>query len=326
MPRHALRRRSRTTMIVAAFSVLLGVAMMVPIIWDKVSGDSFTLGARAADLPGPSPSPPPPPTLRNQPVSITGFKGKYLAWALMDRETGEINGSANSATATNSTESMIKVWIVADFLRRKGAKQPTAAELKLTSTAIRNSNDTAAESLYSKVGRAKSLTRLNQICGVSARPAFGGNWAYTLISAQDVTRLGDCLISGAAAGPTWTEYVLAEMRAVRGPVTDNAPGRTTGGGRWGIIDGLPANLSPDAGIKNGWTMLQSDGQWHINCLAVHADWVLAVQMRLPNAKFKSWLAGLQYGAGVCASVTTQLVHPRPEVPSPSPTPTPSHLP
>ena len=53
---------------------------------------------------------------------------------------------------------------------------------------------------------------------------------------------------------------------------------TAGGGRWGIIDGLP---SPEGlAIKNGWTRM-SDGQWDVNCLALHEKWVLAILMGYP---------------------------------------------
>lgn len=325
MPRRATTRRSRAPMIIAVVSVLLGLGMLAPVLWQKFSGTPSHAngnGTSTTPLPEPTPAPPPPPTLKAGPVIATPANTKYFAWALMDRKTGEINGSANSATGTNSTESMIKAWIVSDFLRLKGAKKPTAAELNLTSTAIRDSNDSSAENLYNKVGRTKSLARLNQICGMKAKSAFGGRWAYTQISAQDVTRMGDCIGSGKAAGPTWTEYVLTEMRNVRGLVTDNASTRKTGGGHWGIIDGLPAELQAETSIKNGWTMLYADGLWHINCMAIHEDWVLSVQMRLPNKNFKSWLKGLQYGAGVCKSVASQLVYPQP-TPALSPSTQPS---
>ena len=63
--------------------------------------------------------------------------------------------------------------------------------------------------------------------------------------------------------------------------------QTTGGGRWGIIDGLPKEIVAKQGpvsIKNGWTPLVYDGNWHISCLAISEDWVLAVQTRYPSSK------------------------------------------
>ena len=54
------------------------------------------------------------------------FKGEFFSWALLDRKTGKISGSPNM-TATSSTESMIKAWIVSDYLRQLGDKEPPAA-------------------------------------------------------------------------------------------------------------------------------------------------------------------------------------------------------
>ena len=81
----------------------------------------------------------------------------------------------------------------------------------------------------------------------------------------------------------------------------------SGGGRWGIIDGLPAEIKAQGpvSIKNGWTLLSYDGNWHVNCLAVTDKWSLAVMLRYPAER------GLAYGAQVCASVATQLVTPQP---------------
>ncbi len=47
-----------------------------------------------------------------------------------------------------------------------------------------------------------------------------------------------------------------------------------------------------------------DGNWHISCLAITEDWVLAVQTRYPNSK------GLNTARSVCANVATQLVTPK----------------
>ena len=86
------------------------------------------------------------------------------------------------------------------------------------------------------------------------------------------------------------------MTKVRGKVTDQKSGAVQGG-RWGIIDGLPPELAKTTSIKNGWTLYR-DG-WHVNCLAVHEDWVLGVMIRTTR--------GLQAAADICKSVTTRLV-------------------
>src|SRR5437867_4243338 len=161
---------------------------------------------------GPSPQPdpasaappsPPAPVVRAGPVNVA--VDGFFAWAMYDRETRGYAGSANM-DQTSSTESMIKIWIVSDFLRRtaEARRQPTSTQL---------------------------------------------GWA---------------------------------SRAIR--------------------DGLPPSIVAEGvGIKNGWTLISADGLWHVNCLAVHPKWVLAVMLRYPGRY------GLRYGADACRSVAQQLV-------------------
>ncbi len=95
------------------------------------------------------------------------------------------------------------------------------------------------------------------------------------------------------------------MRKVRGTVEQQTASQETGGGRWGIVDALPWNLAPEAAIKNGWTYIYADGLWHVNCLAILPDSVVAVMMRYKAANS---VAGLKVGDGICESVTSQLVY------------------
>jgi hypothetical protein len=124
---------------------------------------------------------------------------------------------------------------------------------------------------------------------------LSGYWAYTQVTAQDAVRLGLCVADGRAAGPG-TPWILSEMRQVRGGITP-----TESGGRWGIVDGLPDELAQETSIKNGWTMIYADGNWHLNCLAINPDWILAVLTRYPGS------LGKAYGANVCKQVTQQLL-------------------
>jgi hypothetical protein len=74
-----------------------------------------------------------------------------------------------------------------------------------------------------------------------------------------------------------------------------------GGGRWGIIDALPAKQAATVAIKNGWTPIWADGTWHLNCLAIADSWILAVEARYPVS------LGLDHGARVCRTVAEQLL-------------------
>ncbi|MFU8851734.1 hypothetical protein ACNAW0_12240 [Micromonospora sp. SL1-18] len=307
--------RHRVIMVLAIVTVLLGGVMLVPAAYTRLTGGDAlaSIGSIGGigggeKVPAPAPTPPPPPTLADAPVSVS-FKGEFFSWALMDRKTGEISGAKNM-TSTNSTESMIKAWFASDYLHQLGDKPLSAERKRQIDTAIRDSNDDAANALYKANGSAKSITRMIKTCGLTDTkpgtvPGYVGWWSFTQMSPQDAVRLGDCVADGKAAGTKWTKFVLDEMAKVRGTVKDQQ--QRSGGGHWGIIDGLPESITSQGpvSIKNGWTPLNYDGNWHVNCLAVTDKWSLAVMMRYPQK------AGLEYGAKVCASVATQLVTPQP---------------
>jgi hypothetical protein len=311
--------RPRVTMVLAIVAVLLGGVMLVPAAYARLSGDGTGgAGGGTASVAVPEPTTPPPPTLAAGPVSVN-YKGEFFSWALMDRATGTISGSKNMAS-TSSTESMLKAWIISDYLRQLGDKEPSATLKKQASLAIRDSNDDAANKVYAAAGGSYRVAaggepgpvikRAISICGLTDTKrgnvaGYEGWWSFTRMSPRDAVRLGDCIADGKAAGPKWTKWVLDEMSKVSGTV--KAQKTRSGGGRWGIIDGLPAEIKAQGpvSIKNGWTPLNYDGNWHVNCLAVTGKWSLAVMLRYPQK------SGLDYGAKVCASVATQLVTPQP---------------
>lgn len=229
--------------------------------------------------------------LHPRPVAVD-ISGVY-AWAYVNRVTGERAGSPNAEVFTSTVESMIKPWIAADYLRRTPDPAARLGELRRM---IVDSDDVAAEDIY-RAGGADAVTgRMVAICGLTRTRIHPAWWSLTTTSAADAARLGQCLADGRAAG-AWTHWLLATMRAVRGTVTDQHA--TTGGGRWGIIDALPAAVAAGTAIKNGWTAHSGDG-WHVNCLAIHPTFVLTIVARYPYGR------GLAYGADLCAQVTRQL--------------------
>ncbi|MET8355574.1 hypothetical protein [Micromonospora sp. NPDC005171] len=314
--------RSRVTLVLAITAVVLGGVLLVPTAYARLASDDGGGGGGGgtSSVAAPAPAPPPPPTLAAGPVSVS-FKGEFFSWALLDRKTGKISGSPNM-TATSSTESMIKAWIVSDYLRQLGDKEPSAAMKEAARFAIIDSNDGAANKVYAAAGgsyRASTssipdpvIQRAIKICGLTdtkrgnVKP-YTGYWSFTRMSPRDAVRVGDCIADGKAAGPKWTKWVLDQMSKVRGTTATKDQRASSGGGRWGIIDGLPKSITAQGPVsmKNGWTPIYGDGTWHVNCLAVTSKWSLAVMLRYPIR------TGLDYGAKVCASVTTQLVTPQP---------------
>jgi hypothetical protein len=290
--------RGRAAVIITVIVMLVVGAVAVWTNRESIGHAADRLGGPALDpvegAASPSPSEdgpglsmagqPAPPLLTPGPVDVQ-VQG-FLAWALLNRKTNAITGSANYASDTNSTESMIKAWISADYLRQLGTAQPPSDRLALLTQMIRDSDDDAAEIIYDLDGSDAVVQRMISICGLTETSIFEGWWSRTEMSARDAVRLGACVADGRAAGPKWTGWILNEMRQVRGD------------GRFGIIEALPTDVAARTSIKNGWTIVGDE--WHVDCLAIVDQYVLAVLIRYPAE------LGLQYGAEVCRDVATQL--------------------
>jgi hypothetical protein len=244
-----------------------------------------------APVPLPSPTPAEPAVLRFAPVTVES--PGFWSWALLNRHTGEMHGSANWAK-TNKTASMIKAWIAADYLRRQSerAVKPSRSSLDEVSRMIRDSDNEAAEDLYHQIGQDAAIRRLISICKLTDTVPGGGYWSRTSISARDTARMGQCIADGRGAGPVWTPWLVNEMRHVRGY------------GTFGIRPELPDSVTARTAIKNGWLDRDEDHEWNINCMAiVDDDWVLAVLTRYDDGIG----LGMGHGVGICGSVTRQLL-------------------
>jgi hypothetical protein len=212
-----------------------------------------------------------------------------ISWAYLHRATGQRYSSPNG-TATSYTESMVKAWIAADELTRS-EQQGRQPNLDLIVPMIRDSDDNAAEVVWLNNGADASTARMIQTCQLIDTRIFSGWWSMTMMSARDAVQLGACIADGVAAGPHWTEWLMAEMRQVRGE------------GRFGIVDGVDPTTANALAVKNGWTLHYADNHWRVNCLAIDTDWVLAVMLVYPASH------DLAYGANLCASVAKQVLGP-----------------
>jgi hypothetical protein len=290
-----MRKRVGLTVFVMLVAALL---VGVPFVWGSnllgASSDAAPAAASANDSPAASEAPTrkaapaaptapslPPALLHPAPVAVdaTGF----WSWTVLDRRTGAMTGSDNAATAQR-TASMIKAWLASDYLRRN--PNPSKSNLSQLSLMIRNSDNNAASYFWGLDGKAASITRLVQTCGLTDSKAYI-DWASTLVSARDAARMGACIGDGRAAGSKWTDWLLNEMRNV---AKDQ---------KFGITPALPAADQASTAVKNGW-IARSDGKWHVNCMAIGSDWVLSVLTVYPSSK------GQDYGEDICSSVTKQL--------------------
>lgn len=250
----------------------------------------------AVDPAPPSSAParqPPPaggrgPLVSPSPGPVRQPAGEFTGWAVLDRRTGAITGSDNLAEVS-TTASMIKAWIVADYLRRTAdaGRQPGSQRLAELELIIRDSNNEYAQSLFLEVGAHESIERLISICQLTDSRPYRDFWSNTQLSPRDTARMGACIADGRAAGPDWTDWLLNEMRLVRGV------------GDFGIRHALPAEERPSVAIKNGWINRDYDGNWHVNCLAIGEHWTMGVMVRYPIH------LGYEHGAELCRSLAAK---------------------
>ncbi|QOC94121.1 serine hydrolase [Micromonospora craniellae] len=238
--------------------------------------------------PSPSPEPEPLPFAAKQlDLDIDGWYG----WSVLDRRSGEIIGSDNM-DETNTTASLIKSWVVADYLRRtaNAGQTPSDAKLDDLTRIIRDSDNTRTEQLYTQIGRTASIKRLLSVCDLTdSKVSSDLGWSRTELSPRDTARLGNCIADGRAAGPEWTKWLLKEMRLVRGA------------GDFGIRKAFPADEAKRIAIKNGWVDRTREQEIHVNCLAVGDTWTMGVMLRYPIAK------GYEYGMDNCQEITEALL-------------------
>lgn len=215
----------------------------------------------------------------------------WYAWSVLDRRTGDIIGSDNM-DETSTTASMIKSWLVADYLRRADEKDQTPSDAKLADATkiIRDSDNTRAQQFYNALGGSASIKRLISMCELTdSSVASDGGWSRTKLSPRDTARLGNCIADGRAAGPKWTKWLLNEMRLVRGA------------GDFGIRKAFPSAERKTIAIKNGWIDRTREQEMHINCLAIGDTWTMGVMVRYPINM------GYDYGMKNCQKITAALL-------------------
>jgi hypothetical protein len=302
-------RRGGTPLWIAAVSAVLVGLVLIGL--RVVPGSPFanspvahrSEAAPGAAPTGPSPTGPspsaspgpvqPPPPLAVRPAKVSLDVSGWWGWSMIDLRTGKISGSANMAQ-TSTTASLIKAWIVADYLRRTAEAGNTPSETRLAELTkiIRDSDNTLAERLYTTIGRTASIQRLLSICELTdSSPAAGGGWSRTQLSPRDDARLGACIADGRAAGPDWTAWLLKEMRLVRGV------------GDFGIRKAFPPDEQKTIAIKNGWVDRVTEQEYHVSCLAIGDGWSIGVMARYSIER------GYTYGAEICQAVGEQLRNP-----------------
>ncbi|MEN4474311.1 tat pathway signal sequence [Mycolicibacterium cosmeticum] len=184
---------------------------------------------------------------------LSGRPG-VIGYVLRDRSTGlrYANAAADSMIWTAST---IKLAMVVDLLTREraGALRLSAADRQLMVAMLRDSDNDAADTLWSRYGgpdhRAfnADFPRYG-MTSLAPQPGFGDifpYWGFQKATANDLDRL--------------MNYILGQMNSADAAAIAGEMQRVAPDQQWGVWAAGPA-MSP--GNKNGWS--QEQGGWVIN--------------------------------------------------------------
>lgn len=156
------------------------------------------------------------------------------------------NGYAGTLVWTAST---VKLAMSVDLLLRDrdGRITLTAADRALIHNMLNWSDDNAADTLWSKYGKADFVTRFPTygLTGATFVPGFSRYWGYMKCTPNDLDRLMRYVLQSM---PTdLRDYIVNEMKHVRAEQ------------QWGVWGAGPA---AQPGNKDGWSLEQ--GGWVIN--------------------------------------------------------------
>lgn len=249
--------------------------------------------------PSPSPSPPigiPFPADEALRTTLTDLpRGKNVAFGvgLLDAATGR--RFVFEAGSPFEMASTVKVDIlVATYLRATDAgRDLTASEKALASKMIRNSDNTAATSLFRAAGRAPGMTTVYRRMGMDATKS-AASWGLTTTTPGDRLIVLDALArgGGALAAQDGAE-ILGLMRAV---ATDQ---------RWGV--GGAARAGETVAVKNGWLPRSNQaGRWIVSTSGLLTGPATDLRLAVCSRGHASQAAGIAFIEQVLRTARDQL--------------------
>ncbi|TYK43207.1 serine hydrolase [Actinomadura decatromicini] len=152
------------------------------------------------------------------------------------------------------TASVMKVDILASLvLQRQGGRRSLPGDQReLAGHMIRESDNSAADALYSAAGGSDGVRRANQRLGLRDTTPFAGSWGSSLTSPSDQVLLLRTLVSETSPiGAPGRGYILGLMGSV---LREQA---------WGVS--AAARPGERVALKNGWTPVYHQGHgWAVN--------------------------------------------------------------
>ena len=173
------------------------------------------------------------------PVLPDGMTASYL---VLDRTTGASWGLDEHKQYRSA--SVVKLFIALDYLESHGPDyQIPADDLALLEPMLRSSNDDAASTLWVRNGWEQIVTRMVATIGLTdtAPPADRGRWGYTAISAADVVRTYQYVLT--QAHPKFRDFIMGNLRL----------STRCGSDGFDQSFGIPSALPRPWAVKQGWS-------------------------------------------------------------------------
>ena len=152
------------------------------------------------------------------------------------------------------TASIIKVDILASLVlqRQRGHRGLSAGQRELAGRMIRESDNGAADVLYSAAGYGDGVRKTNKAFGLKKTKPFPTSWGSSLTTPGDQVRLLTNLVSGESPiKSAGRQYILGLM----GSVIDEQA--------WGVS--AAARPGDRVALKNGWAPIRNQGNgWAVN--------------------------------------------------------------
>jgi hypothetical protein len=170
--------------------------------------------------------------------------GVWAGYVVYDRTARRVTVQRDAHRTVRSA-SVVKLFIVLDYLQRLGDRPVPAGDLALLRPMLRSSDDRAATALWTRGGQGAIVTRTVRrlkLADTAPPPADKpGFWGYTAISAADIAKTYRYLFE--KAGARDRAFVLGELRRATQCGTD----------RYDQYFGIPRALPRPWGVKQGWS-------------------------------------------------------------------------
>ncbi|MER5863700.1 serine hydrolase [Kitasatospora sp. NPDC002040] len=210
------------------------------------------VAASASPSPTPSPTPTADPAaaVRTAAAGVAAQGG--VSVAVLDTASGV---SASYGTGSFVTASIAKADILAALLwqRQQAGRELTSSEQATAALMIEQSDNDAADTLYTAVGGAAGLDAANQAFGLTATTAGAdGHWGLTETTATDQLRLLQVVFGTDSA-----------LDAGRRTYLQGLMGQVAADQDWGVS---AADQDGAYTLKNGWLPRSATGLWVVNSI------------------------------------------------------------